>query len=316
MNSVGLAKTLMKRFETFPVSPQVRVGKLEEVFNHPIFLNGSETKRKEIMLKSSEASYQSEIEYPWDRYFGVDLSPLLKGKVALDLGCFSGGRSVAWLERYQLDHLVGIDVDQTYIDAAKQFAEAKKITAEFRLAQGESLSFQDETFDAVLTFEVFEHVQNVQRTLEECHRVLKMGGKLLVVFPGYFHPIAHHLSLVTTAPFLNNLFSGETLVRAYYEILEERGADAYWYKRRSPHLEAWEKSNTINGTTAAQFRNYIKNHHWKIVLHSRKPIGSIGRSISNRRLFRLLSLSFHPLTYVPFLQEIFLHRITYILEKS
>ena len=316
MNTVEIAKFLMKQFESFPISPEVEVGELQEVFHHPIFLKGSQSERNEIMLKSSESKYNSELKYPWDHYFGIELLPFLQKKVVLDLGCFTGGRSAAWFERYQLDHLVGIDVTQIYIDAATQFAAAKKIKADFKVAKGESLPFEDESFDAILSFDVFEHVQDLQRTLSECYRVLKTKGRLFVVFPSYFQPIEHHLALVTELPGIHYLFSGQTLVKAYYEIIEERGSEAHWYRRNSPYLESWERCNSINGTTLAQFRKLLRNNNWKIILDSRKPIGSIGRNISEIKIFKFLSHFFYPLTFVPFLQEIFLHRITYILERA
>ena len=75
------------------------------------------------MLKSSESKYKSEMNYPWDIYFGFDLSPFLKNKVALGLGCFTGGRSAAWFERYNMKHISGIDVKKVFLESAKQFAE-------------------------------------------------------------------------------------------------------------------------------------------------------------------------------------------------
>lgn len=315
MITVEIAKFLMKRFESSPISPEIKITQLEEVFNHSIFLNGSESERKGIMFKSSEASYRSEVEHPWDRYFGIDLFPLLQGKVALDLGCFNGGRSVAWFERYELDHLVGVDVNQVYIDAATQFAAMKKARADFTLSKGGSLPFECETFDAILSFEVFEHVQDIRETLGECYRALKPGGKLFVVFPSYFHPTSHHLSLATTCPGIQYLFSGKTLVMAYHDILAERESEAYWYKRSSPYLEPWEKGNTINGTTSTQFRRLLRNSGWRIARNSRKPIGSVGRSAQRKKVYKLMSYFFYPLTFIPFVQEVFRHRIVYILEK-
>lgn len=316
MDSVMIAKFLMKMLKSFPVSPEIDIDDINEVFRHPIFVNGSKSKRYEIMLKSSENRYNSELNYAWDHYFGIDLRPLLKGRVALDLGCFTGGRGVAWSERYKLNYLAGIDIKQEYIDAATEFSRLKIIRSDFMLSKGESLPFGEETFDVILSFDVFEHVQDIQQTLNECYRVLNTRGRLFVVFPSYFHPTGHHLSLVTKLPFIHYIFSGKALVKAYYSILEDREDEAQWYKRDSPYLRDWEKCNTINGTTLAKFRKFLNKNKWKIVLQSRKPIGSIGRNISKKCIFKLISYFFYPLTFVPFLQEAFLHRITYILEKK
>jgi SAM-dependent methyltransferase len=316
MNAIKIAKLLMKLRERIPSSPDKTLGELQEIFCHNMFLKASESTKKELMLKSSNTKYVSELDYPWDNYFDRDISPYLNNKVILDLGCFNGGRGVAWFERYKLDKLFGIDVDQIYIDSATQFASTKGINAEYKLAKGEKLPFEDATFDAILSFDVFEHVQNIETTLKECWRVLKPNGKLFVVFPGYFHPIEHHLGLVTKTPFFHYFFSSETLIGAYSEILEERGQDAYWYKRSSPKPETWERCNTINGTTLKKFKNIIENKDWKITFHSRKPIGSIGRNVSKKKWLLVMSYLFYPLTFIPGIQEILLHRITYVLEKQ
>jgi SAM-dependent methyltransferase len=316
METVGLARFLMNRFEATPASPDVDVGRLQEVFRHPIYLDASEDDRRKIMLRSSESSYRDELAYPWDNYFNTDLSSVLEGVDALDLGCFNGGRSVAWSARYRLGHVSGIDVEQVYVDAARQFAEAKNVAADFQVGHGESQPYPDERFDAVLTFDVFEHVQDVAATLAECHRVLKPGGKLCVAFPGYWHPREHHLGLVTKLPGIHYLFSGEVLVRAYYDIIEERGSKAAWYRRDSPELQSWERGNTINGTTFSEFRELVRSMDWKIVRESRRPIGSVGRIFAQNRLVQGLSYALLPLAYVPGAREIVLHRIAYILERA
>jgi SAM-dependent methyltransferase len=203
-----------------------------------------------------------------------------------------------------------------YIDAARLFAETRKVAADFRVGRGESLPFPDERFDAVLSFDVFEHVQDVAATLTECHRVLKPGGKLCVVFPGYWQPREHHLGLATRLPAVHYVFSGKTLTRAYYDILQKRGGEADWYRRESPELEPWERGNTINGTTFAQFRALIRNMDWKILLESKLPIGSVGRIAARRGLVRSVSLVLAPLVHVPGLRELVLHRIAYVLVRT
>lgn len=152
----------------------------------------------------------------------------MEGKKALDLGCFTGGRSIAWFEKYDLESIAGIDIKDEYIEAARQFAKKHSATSEFIKGLGESLPYEYDSFDAVMSYDIFEHVQDVSDALAECHRVLKMGGRLFVVFPSYYQPIEHHLTLATMTPCLHWIFSGQTLVRAYYEILDERGEEAYW----------------------------------------------------------------------------------------
>lgn len=315
MNTIHIAKLMMQLFEYHPQYSEIGVGELNEIFNHKCFIDADESKRNTMRLRSSESKYNSEVQYPWDNYFGFDLFPFLKGKTALDLGCFTGGKSVAWFERYKLQKITGIDIKDVYIDAAVQFADKHNVNADFKVCFGESLPFEDDTFDAILSFDVFEHVQNVQRTLHECYRVLKTGGRLFIVFPSYYHPKETHLNLVTKTPCIHWFFRGETLIRAYYDILEERGDDASWYKRSSPCLESWERGNTLNGTTLSQFKKLIGNMHWRSVRQINKPVGSVGRNISHNKVIKKISMLFFPLTFLPGIRELLLHRITFILEK-
>lgn len=311
LSATDLAKSFMHLCESFPPSPHEETRDCMELIYHPVNIGSPEL----FLLKLAQWCYDDERNFPWDLYFGTDLISFLRKKNVLEVGCSAGGRSKAWIERYQFLSYTGIDVKQTILQAGKRFVKHVDIETNFCAAKAEDLPFSDETFDAVLSFQVFEHVQNVQHALSECHRVLKRQGRLFIVLPGHFHPLAHHLLAVTRTPCIHYFFSGKTLIKAYDEIIRERGDDALWYRRESYDLESWERGHQINGITHAQFRKYIKNN-WRIIRHSRKPIGSIGRNASKIKIYKMISYLFLPLVLVPFANEIFLHRITYILEKK
>jgi len=103
-----------------------------EIFNHESFLKADDHKRKSILLRSSESKYRDEVPYPWDNYFGLRSQPLPPGENALDLGCFTGGRSIAWFERYGLRRIAGIDIKEVYIEAANQFGAMHNANADFQ----------------------------------------------------------------------------------------------------------------------------------------------------------------------------------------
>ena len=103
-------------------------------------------------------------------------------------------------------------------------------------------------------------------------------------------------------------------MRAYHDILLERGDEAEWYRRGSPELEPWERGNTINGTTFARFRALVDDLDWRIVRESKRPVGSVGRMFERRRLVRgCLVSSYRSCTSQ--VSGVFLHRIAYILER-
>lgn len=52
--------------------------------------------------------------------------------------------------------------------------------AEIQLQPGEPLPFEDESFDVVISSQVLEHVEEFDKYLNECNRVLRRGGLLFL----------------------------------------------------------------------------------------------------------------------------------------
>jgi SAM-dependent methyltransferase len=77
------------------------------------------------------------------------------------------------------------------------------------LGVNERLPFADETFDAVLSLAVLEHVKDPFQSAREITRVLKRGGELYCVVPFLqpMHGYPHHYYNMTTSG-LVNLFEG------------------------------------------------------------------------------------------------------------
>ena len=309
--AVKCAKQLMQVAERRPPDPRENVDGLSEVFRHPLFTHGSAKARERIMRQSSATRYDDEMAYPWENYFGRPVGGWVQGDV-LDLGCFTGGRAVAWWERYRPSSMAGMDVDEVFIEAARRFAESRAVPAQFRVGFGERIPWPQGSFDTIVTFDVLEHVRSVPATLAECRRVLRPGGRLLAVFPSYYQPIEHHLSLVTRTPGLQYLFSGRTLIDAYREILDGRGPSAEWYARGP--MEPWERGNTINGTTDRVFRRLARRQGWELTFQAHLPIGTVGRRADSAPA-RLLGTVAAPLTRVPGVQEMVLHRLSYVLTR-
>ncbi len=78
----------------------------------------------------------------------------------------------------------GVDLSPTHLEIASRRFALYGISADLRLADAESLPFQDDTFDAVYTLGVIHHTPNTQRAVEEIHRVLKAGGRAII---GVYH---------------------------------------------------------------------------------------------------------------------------------
>ncbi len=61
----------------------------------------------------------------------------------------------------------------------------ERAAARFIRAVGERLPYRDQTFDAVLSYQTLEHVQDVEMVLAEMLRIVKPGGALHLRCPDY-----------------------------------------------------------------------------------------------------------------------------------
>lgn len=100
-----------------------------------------------------------------------EVAPLIEGSI-LDFGC--GSKPYESLFTNAQSYL-GID-----IEVSGHNHRHSKIDFFY---DGKSLPFPDEYFDAVVAFEVFEHVFNIEEVLAEIQRVLKPQGQLFISIP-------------------------------------------------------------------------------------------------------------------------------------
>lgn len=304
-----------RAMKLMPNYPTLRGYFGNETFRHPEYVNGSQEFRNEIMQAASQFRYDIEQELPFQMYFRHDLRPFFNSKCVLDLGCLTGGRALAWAMKYETKEIHGIDVAKEYITAATRFSQNFPLESAFAIAVGEALPVADRSYDTIVSYDVFEHVQDIKKVLQECHRTLKVGGHLILVFPSFYQPIEHHLSPVTRTPALQWFFSSQVLMQAYNQILAERGDEAKWYARHCATLEPWEKLNTINGTTLSQFKQMIKGGDWVVVEESYPGLFLTGRLARRSLFFRLISRVLSVFAQIPGLQQdIFADRGVYILK--
>jgi SAM-dependent methyltransferase len=99
------------------------------------------------------------------------VAPTITGRV-MDFGC--GSKPYAGLFR-QASEYIGVDVEVS----GHQHHDSNVDV----YYDGKRLPFADHSFDAVVSFEVFEHVFNLSDILAEIRRVIKPGGKLFFTIP-------------------------------------------------------------------------------------------------------------------------------------
>jgi SAM-dependent methyltransferase len=282
-----------------------------ELFDHPQYLALDESTRIELGLNWARHRYQTETDSPsLDLYFGkTELSKyFVGGATILDIGCYIGGKSIRWLEKFKAAEIQGIDIDPRFIEIANHFAKEKNANAHFKVNFAENLEFPDSFFDVIVSENTFEHVRDLHKVMSECNRVLKKGGFLVVIFPGFWGPSSHHLDLVSNTPFLHWFFSYPSLIKAYRALLDERGVESLWYRPDDKHPLPHEKGLTINGTGAMQFHRMVKRDGWKIVIDGFKQRTPHTNFIKNAILNGMKTCP------VPIFRELL--PVTYVLQKA
>jgi ubiquinone/menaquinone biosynthesis C-methylase UbiE len=105
------------------------------------------------------------------------------GDHVLDVGC-GPGRLTRLLARRVVPNgsVDGIDASPQMIKRATAKARKLGVPASFQVAYAQQLPFADSTFDAVACTLVLHHVaaDDQLAAIEEIHRVLKPGGRLLI----------------------------------------------------------------------------------------------------------------------------------------
>ncbi len=111
----------------------------------------------------------------------------LKGKRILDIGIGDGFSSALMAQAGA--QVTGIDVSPAALARAKELAERYGIDLDLREMPGEDLRFEDETFDGILCISAYHHMDQ-ERAAREFARVLKRGGRLVMIDPLATNPPA------------------------------------------------------------------------------------------------------------------------------
>ncbi len=317
-----LAEQLMNLMPATGPSPEDL--SLNEIFRHDVYLNASPERQAEIRRASSEYRYREEASKPfWSTYFsryrvssaegagGYEWH--LKGRDVLDFGCFTGGRGVHWARTFGIRKLYGCDINPIYMQAATEFADRAGIPNCYKTLNPDgSIPFPDECVDTVVTFDVLEHVDDVERSMKEMLRVLRPGGYLFAVFPQFHQPFESHLGFVSNTPALQWVVPSKTLSNTFLSVLDKR-ENAGWYRPSDP--EQWEKLPCLNGTSKRSFMKLIRSFPAQIVHQTRDPILSHGVSYPVVRNY-LVKPFLRVLLLTRVFDELLLDRVAVVLRKN
>lgn len=142
----------------------------------------------------------------------------------LDVACGTG------LVAIEAATILGTAENITCLDASAAMLDLArpKLAAHFVLGRAEAMPFADDAFDFLTMGYALRHVDSLGQTFREYRRVLKSGGKLLILevtkpsgrIPGFFF----RLYFGRVYPFLTRLFTrsddARAMMRYYWETMD------------------------------------------------------------------------------------------------
>ncbi len=211
-------------------------------------------------LESKDALARNNLLEHLARYKHVAPMP---DSIVLDIGCGAGHGSATLAKKFR--HVYGVDVSEEAITYAKQ--NWREENATFQVGDALAIPFPDNHFDAVVAFEVFEHLTNWRKFLIEIRRVLKPGGTVYIstpnktlYSPGTKKPVnPHHVFEMTIPEFkdalgeyftLQSLYGQRTPIYNDHWIWRIVNPVLFTFKRIIPYK--------VNNTLKLKIINWIK----------------------------------------------------------
>lgn len=115
-----------------------------------------------------------------------------KGKRLLEIGCGLGTDLLQFARGGAI--VTGVDLTPASIELVKRRFNLYGLAVDARVADAEKLPFPDNSFDVVYSFGVLHHTPNTPKAVDEVYRVLKPGGKIVIML---YHTRSMHVTLGT-----------------------------------------------------------------------------------------------------------------------
>ena len=102
-----------------------------------------------------------------------------RGLRVLEIGCGMGTDGAQFAKAGAI--YTGIDLTDAAVELARKRFQVSGLKGEFRVADAERLDFPDASFDLVYSHGVLHHTPDIEAAVREIHRVLKPGGRAMVM---------------------------------------------------------------------------------------------------------------------------------------
>ena len=186
----------------------------------------------------------------WRKLVTKKLQTVLDDETAivLDVACGTGDLALE-LQKHSKAKVIGTDFCRPMLEIAQEKNEQENLSIPYLEADGMNLSFADETFDAVTIAFGLRNFSNWEDGLRELHRILKVGGKLVIlefsapVVPGFRQLFQFYFTKIL--PKIGGAVSGSP---GAYEYLSESVA-------RFPDQKGLLKMMLETGFSEVEYKN-------------------------------------------------------------
>jgi len=177
-----------------------------------------------------------DIDRRWRRK-AIDMLAPYSPKTMLDIATGTGDFAILAAQLLHPDQIIGVDISEGMMEIGRKKVETAGLSdiISFTKENCLSLSYQDETFDAVTAAFGIRNFANLDRGLSEMCRVLRKGGHLSIV----------ELTSPVSFP-MKQLFHvySHTVLPAYGQIIS-KDTSAYLYLTKT--IEAFPQGEQMEG---------------------------------------------------------------------
>lgn len=149
-----------------------------------IFYNKLPKSYDELYVKPDRGSHYKNLKK--EKYFKIVLKPYIeKNMTFLDIGCATG-LTVKIVNDYG-GYGFGIDLDPDLVKWGKKIFKLKTLYVN----NIENIDFKENYFDIIFMNHTIEHIFDLKNTLIRIKKILRIGGKLIIICPNYkrlIHP--------------------------------------------------------------------------------------------------------------------------------
>ena len=162
------------------------------------------------------------IDVYWRKKAIMELTELHPQNV-LDVATGTGDVAILTYKYLKPLKITGIDLSEGMLNLGREKVARLKLNDHISLSVGDSenITFQDNTFDAITVAFGVRNYENLNKGLKEMYRVLKPGGKLVILEfskPGKAVQGLYNIYMKTVAPLIGKIVSSN---KAAYQYLNK-----------------------------------------------------------------------------------------------